>query len=66
MEQIRVVGLDIAKSVSRLVQRPEAADNFTQRLVSPAGDQCLFLANFGCSDCRELRPLHTQLRTFDL
>ncbi len=34
MEQIKVLGLDIAKSIIRLVERSKTADNFTQKLVS--------------------------------
>ena len=48
MEQIKMVGLDIASSVFRLVERPKTAENFPRRLVSLTGSQCLFLATSGC------------------
>ena len=65
MEQIRIVGLDIAPSVFRLVERSNSADNFSQRLVSPTDSQCRLLAKPGSSSAGKLLPLLPQLQTFD-
>ena len=44
MEQIKMVGLDFAKSVLRLVERLKKIDNSPQGLVPTTGSQRLFVA----------------------
>ena len=47
MDQIKMVGLVIAKSDFHLVARPKKTDIFTQKLVPLTDGECLLMAKPG-------------------